>query len=122
MAVQLINSVLLTIASGSVLFGAIPNKPFITAWNSCQQGLDTNGNYTYCASGSQYKIEYSSGIYVTGNCSSGEWIRHPNVQASAAADFHARVCGIAGGSAAPTNIYDVMQEIMSQMGQQYNYW
>ena len=119
MSAQILHSLLLTFASGVVSFGPNPTKPTLTAWNSCQQGADLYGNYNYCASGSQYKIEYSSGIYLTGNCSSGEWIRHPNVQASTAADFHARVCGIAGGSAAPTNIYDVMKQIY---GKQYQYW
>ena len=119
MAVQLINSVLLAFASGSVLFGAIPSKPLITAWNSCQQGADLHGSYKYCVTGSRYIIQYSSGIYLTGNCMDGNWIRHPNVQPTVAADFHGRVCGMSGGSVAPTNIYDVMKEIF---GKQHQYW
>ena len=88
-------------------------------WDNCITADDKNGlgKYSYCNSGSDYRLQYQSGLYVFGTCG-GQWWRNPFVAESDAQLFHNRVCGTASRPSG-SNIYDLMRDIFTKQYQYY---
>lgn len=97
----------LLFAFDSAMAGGYLNGKY---WNSCENSVDSLGRFSYCSSGSDYLLKYSSGLYVYGNCNDN-YYRHPSVSDPAAAAFHSKVCGASGAAPGGSNIYDVLKEI-----------